>query len=59
MNEIVLVDSERTPCEIWTRVMGYHRPLSNFNRGKQAEHRERCYFREDSLFSLEACANGV
>jgi len=36
--------TERTPCERWTRVMGYHRPISAFNAGKQAEHRERLYF---------------
>jgi len=35
---------ERTPCERWTRVMGYHRPISAFNAGKQAEHRERVLF---------------
>lgn len=22
-------DKERTKCEIWTRVMGYHRPISS------------------------------
>ena len=39
-----LTDEERTPCEIWTRVMGYHRPVAAFNPGKQAEHAERqCY----------------
>lgn len=38
--------SQRTRCEVWTRVMGYHRPVSAFNRGKQAEHRERRLFRE-------------
>jgi hypothetical protein len=38
--------SERTPCEIWSRVMGYHRPVSAYNVGKQAEHAERRYFRE-------------
>lgn len=43
---ISLEDAERTPCEIWTRVMGYHRPIDSFNAGKQAEHAERCYFRE-------------
>jgi hypothetical protein len=37
---------ERTPCEIWTRVMGYHRPVSAFNLGKRAEHIERQYFCE-------------
>ena len=39
-----LNDEERTPCEVWTRVMGYHRPVSAFNPGKQSEHAERqCY----------------
>ena len=28
---IELKDEERTKCEIWTRVMGYHRPISSFN----------------------------
>jgi hypothetical protein len=38
--------AERTRCEVWTRVMGYHRPVSAFNGGKRAEHAERRYFRE-------------
>jgi hypothetical protein len=37
---------ERTRCEVWTRVMGYHRPISHFNPGKRAEHAERKYFAE-------------
>ena len=41
-----LPDAERTPCEIWTRVMGYHRPLSAFNAGKKSEHRDRKFFVE-------------
>jgi len=32
-------------CEVWTRVMGYHRPVSEFNIGKKAEYRERKTFR--------------
>ena len=28
-------------CEVWTRVMGYHRPVSSFNIGKKGEHAER------------------
>ena len=44
--KIVLLNSERQPCEVWTRVMGYHRPVSSFNIGKQGEHRERRFFRE-------------
>jgi len=43
---IELKDEERTPCEIWTRVMGYHRPVSAFNPGKKSEHADRVCFEE-------------
>ena len=43
---VTLKDEERTRCEVWTRVMGYHRPTSSFNKGKQGEHRERQFFVE-------------
>jgi hypothetical protein len=43
---IILKDEERTRCEVWTRVMGYHRPVTSFNKGKQSEHRERRFFVE-------------
>lgn len=42
----LLDDAERQPCEVWTRVMGYHRPVASFNIGKQGEFRERRYFVE-------------
>ncbi len=45
-DDIVLSDEERQPCEVWTRVMGYHRPVASFNRGKQSEFHERTYFTE-------------
>lgn len=38
----------RQRCEVWTRVMGYHRPVAAFNPGKQSEHRERRHFTEAS-----------
>jgi hypothetical protein len=41
-----LTDEERQPCEIWTRVMGYHRPVSSFNIGKKGEFYERTWFTE-------------
>ncbi|MGE5169303.1 MAG: anaerobic ribonucleoside-triphosphate reductase [Rudaea sp.] len=44
--DIVLDDAERQPCEVWTRVMGYHRPVASFNIGKKGEHGERQFFRE-------------
>lgn len=33
-------------CEVWTRVMGYHRPVSSFNIGKKGEFDERQFFQE-------------
>ena len=44
--DVQLSDDERQPCEVWTRVMGYHRPVASFNIGKKGEHQERCFFAE-------------
>lgn len=44
--KVTLTDAERQPCEVWTRVMGYHRPVSSFNIGKKGEHQERRFFTE-------------
>ena len=46
IDNVQLTDAERQPCEVWTRVMGYHRPVSSFNVGKQGEHHERLFFAE-------------
>ena len=43
---VVLRDEERQRCEVWTRVMGYHRPMASFNTGKKGEFHERTYFNE-------------
>lgn len=42
-----LREDERQPCEVWTRVMGYHRPVASFNTGKKGEHAERRFFVEN------------
>ena len=42
----IIDDSRRQPCEVWTRVMGYHRPVSSFNSGKKSEHQPRRFFNE-------------
>lgn len=44
--DIALDDTERQRCEVWTRVMGYHRPVASFNIGKKGEHHERRFFTE-------------
>jgi anaerobic ribonucleoside-triphosphate reductase len=56
MNTIALEEHERQRCEVWTRVMGYHRPVSQFNTGKQSEHRERVSFREERTNEPRALA---
>lgn len=43
---VLLRDEERQRCEVWTRVMGYHRPMASFNTGKKGEFLERTYFSE-------------
>ena len=46
IDNVQLTDAERQPCEVWTRVMGYHRPVSSFNVGTLGEHHERQLFAE-------------
>lgn len=38
---------------VWTRVMGYFRPVESFNTGKKGEHRERKHFTEDRVESAD------
>ena len=51
----VELESKRTHCEVWTRVMGYHRPVSHFNIGKKAEHYSRKHFQETVAANHEFC----
>lgn len=53
----VLKDTERTRCEVWTRVMGYHRPVSEFNPGKKGEHYERTHFVEPRELGETCCGH--
>ena len=40
------LQSKRQKCIVYTRVMGYHRPVESFNIGKKAEHKQRKFFKE-------------
>lgn len=40
---------KRTKCIVYTRVMGYHRPVESFNLGKTGEHKERVKFVERDI----------
>lgn len=41
------LSQKRTPCEIYTRVMWYFRPVSHFNIWKKSEFYSRKYFKEE------------
>lgn len=45
--KITVDDSERQPCEVWSRVMGYYRPVESWNIGKKQEHEDRKLFHEN------------
>jgi hypothetical protein len=45
---------KRTKCLVYTRVMGYHRPVESFNTGKKGEHHQRKHFTEN-----ENCNAGI
>lgn len=55
----VLTDAERQPCEVWTRVMGYFRPVSAFNIGKKSEYAERVCFKEKIAMEKIECSNSA
>lgn len=51
---VKLDDKERQKCEVWSRVMGYHRPVSEYNKGKKNEYYERvCYTEEKAKEHLD------
>lgn len=39
--------SRQQICEVWSRVMGYYRPMSEYNVGKRQEHEDRLLFVEE------------
>lgn len=46
---MTLIDLERqgkmrVPCEVWSRIVGYLRPIQNWHPGKLQEYSERKYF---------------
>ncbi|VEG29348.1 ribonucleoside triphosphate reductase [Actinomyces howellii] len=44
-------EADPVACEVWTRVMGYFRPVESFNIGKKGEYAERTMFTEDAARS--------
>lgn len=52
--EKIVKTVRKVPCEIYSRVVGYFRPVANWNVGKQAEFGDRVtYSATKSLDSAE------
>ena len=47
-------NAQRTPCEVFSRSMGFIRPVSNFNIGKYSEFCERKTFTEQNSLTTGA-----
>ena len=45
------------PCEVYSRVVGYYRPVQKFNKGKQEEFKERKTFDVKKTWKLSASKN--
>ncbi|PMP66743.1 MAG: hypothetical protein C0190_04710 [Thermodesulfobacterium geofontis] len=46
------------PCEVYSRVVGYFRPVQNWNPGKQQEFSERKTVKIESYVKIKApCSN--
>jgi len=41
------------PCEVYSRVVGYFRPVQNWNKGKQQEFNERKTVRLDGSLKVK------
>lgn len=41
-------------AEVWTRVVGFHRPVQSWNKGKREEYKDRCEFSVVKSLGIEA-----
>ena len=44
---------KKIPAEIYSRVVGYFRPVQQWNKGKQAEYAERKEYAVNEKFKVE------
>jgi hypothetical protein len=46
------------PCEIWTRCVGYYRPVNQMNKGKQEEVSQRKMMPTSAIKEIIEAHNG-
>jgi len=47
----------RIPCEVYSRIVGYLRPVQNWNKGKQQEWKERQVYDVPGQLALDKCSH--
>lgn len=52
------LQKERTKCEIWARVVGYIRPVKDWNAGKKSEYSDRKEFDVKQHGTLDSSPKG-
>ena len=52
------IEGLRVPCEIYSRVVGYIRPIQSWNQGKVQEHRDRVAYQMVIPSAKEMVAKG-
>ena len=40
---------KRIPCEVYSRIVGYLRPVQNWNKGKRQEFKDRQTYRVETV----------
>lgn len=45
---------KKIPCEVYSRVVGYYRPVQSWNEGKREEFKDRLEFDEKVSLSSKA-----
>ncbi len=54
--ELPKVKVKAVPVEVYSRVVGYFRPVQNWNKGKQQEFSERKHIPVRNLDPLRGCS---
>jgi hypothetical protein len=57
-NGTVIPMEKRQPCEVYSRVVGYLRPVRQWNKGKQSEWNDRVSFIAPKIEAAEVKEGG-
>jgi hypothetical protein len=49
-------DERKVPCEVYSRIVGYLRPVQDWNKGKQQEFRDRATYDVEARTQAETVA---